>query len=46
MIKLIAEPLDPEWTCFVRCPYCHLRTFGCCDEHAIEGMNSHIDELH
>lgn len=45
-MELIVEQLDPEWTCFVRCPDCDMRTFACCDEHAVEGMREHISANH
>jgi len=45
-MDLTPEYLDPEWTCFVRCPHCHVRTFACCAEHANDGMSEHIEESH
>ena len=48
MDNLIAEALDPEHTVQVRCPYevRKTRTFACCAEHAIIGMQEHIRETH
>ena len=40
------EHLDPEWTVFIRCPYCPARTFSCCAEHAEEGMLEHLATEH
>ena len=40
------ENLDPEWTVFIRCPHCPARTFSCCEDHAIEGMDEHITDAH
>ena len=42
------EPLDPEWTVYIRCPFdgCAVRTFSCCADHAREGMAEHIRDRH
>lgn len=45
-MNFTVEPLDPEWTVFIRCPRCPARTFSCCGEHAKEGMTEHLAEAH
>lgn len=40
------EYLDPDWTCFIRCPHCPARSFACCEEHAVEEMHYHLSESH
>lgn len=40
------EPLDPEWTCFIQCPFCPARTLACCPEHARDAMDEHVAENH
>lgn len=45
-MNIIVETLDPEWTCYARCPLCPARTFACCKDHALSGMREHITTEH
>lgn len=47
-MEIEVERLDPDWTCFARCPHegCPSRTFACCEEHALEGISEHYNEEH